>query len=94
MLTKSLTSFTGFVVGDAIAQASTGEKYNYWRTARFAAYGFCIHAPICHVWYGLLDRNVMVKAPTRWDHVGHGLLLLSTTGTIWGFERRLSVLAR
>ena len=86
MLTKSLTSFTGFVVGDAIAQASTGEKYNYWRTARFAAYGFCIHAPICHVWYGLLDRNVMVKAPTRWDHVGHGLLLLSTTGTIWGLK--------
>ena len=65
VLTKSLTSFTGFVVGDAIAQVSTGEKYNYWRTARFAAYGFCIHAPVCHVWYGLLDRSVMVKAPTR-----------------------------
>ena len=73
MLTKSLTSFTGFVVGDAIAQASTGDKYNYWRTARFAAYGFCIHAPVCHVWYGLLDRSVMVKAPTRCEVVGPGL---------------------
>jgi protein Mpv17 len=64
LLTKSFTSFSGFVVGDAIAQLYAGEKYDYWRTARFAAYGFIIHAPACHVWYGILDSRVYPKAPT------------------------------
>ena len=65
LLTKSFTSFSGFVAGDAIAQLYVGEKYDYWRTARFAAYGFLIHAPACHVWYGILDSNVYPKSPTR-----------------------------
>jgi len=64
LLTKSFTSFSGFIAGDAIAQLYGGEKYDYWRTARFAAYGFLIHAPACHAWYGLLDSRISPKAPT------------------------------
>ncbi len=69
LLTKSFTSFSGFVVGDAIAQLYAGEKYDYWRTARFAAYGFIIHAPACHAWYGILDSRVYPKAPTRYTNL-------------------------
>ena len=67
LVTKSFTSFFGFIVGDAVAQAASGEKYDYWRTARFATYGLLLHGPISHAWYGVLDKNVMPKAPKRSD---------------------------
>ena len=63
LLTKSFTSFTGFIAGDAIAQVSTrshGEKYDYARTARFAAFGFFLHAPGCHYFYHVLDKVAVI----------------------------------
>lgn len=66
LLTKSLTSFTGFIVGDAIAQATSSQpRYDWRRTARFAAFGFLLHAPGCHVFYRALDALVFPGAPTR-----------------------------
>lgn len=63
LVTKSFTSFFGFIVGDGVAQAAAGEKYDYWRTARFATYGLLIHGPLSHAWYGILDKNVMPRNP-------------------------------
>ena len=92
VLTKSLTSFTGFVVGDAIAQVSTGEKYNYWRTARFAAYGFCIHAP-------RLPRVVWPAGPERDGQGAHQVgpgwprsAAALSARIIWGVDRQLYTL--
>ncbi|DBA72369.1 hypothetical protein WJX79_001307 [Trebouxia sp. C0005] len=63
LVTKSFTSFFGFIVGDGVAQVASGEKYDYWRTARFATYGILVHGPLSHVWYGILDKNVMPRTP-------------------------------
>ena len=65
LVTKSFTSFFGFIVGDSVAQIAAGEKYDYWRTARFATYGILVHGPLSHVWYGILDKNVMPRTPKR-----------------------------
>ncbi|DBA72370.1 TPA: hypothetical protein ACH3X2_010521 [Trebouxia sp. C0005] len=65
LVTKSFTSFFGFIVGDGVAQVASGEKYDYWRTARFATYGILVHGPLSHVWYGILDKNVMPRTPKR-----------------------------
>ncbi len=67
LLTKSFTSFTGFILGDGIAQLATKgpERYDYARTARFAAFGFCIHAPGCHYFYKALDSVVFPHAAKR-----------------------------
>ena len=65
LVTKSFTSFFGFIVGDGVAQIAAGEKYDYWRTARFATYGILVHGPLSHVWYGILDKHVMPRTPKR-----------------------------
>lgn len=65
LITKSFTSFFGFIVGDGVAQVAAGEKYDYWRTARFATYGILVHGPLSHVWYGILDKHVMPRTPKR-----------------------------
>ena len=67
ILTKSFTSFTGFILGDGIAQlASKGpEPYDYMRTARFATFGFTIHASGAHFFYKALDAMVFPNAPKR-----------------------------
>ena len=67
ILTKSFTSFTGFILGDGIAQlASKGpEPYDYARTARFASFGFTIHASGAHFFYKALDAMVFPNAPKR-----------------------------
>lgn len=67
LLTKSFTSFTGFVLGDGIAQLATkgSDKYDFARTMRFAAFGFCIHAPGCHYFYRALDALVFPTAARR-----------------------------
>jgi protein Mpv17 len=63
---KTLTSFFGFTLGDLIAQSPdmlSGKPWDYMRTARFSAFGLCIHGPIGHYWYQFLDRTVMTNAP-------------------------------
>lgn len=68
VLTKSFTSFSGFILGDSIAQIATKgpEPYDYARTARFAAFGFTIHASGCHYFYKALDALIFPSAPKRY----------------------------
>lgn len=63
VLTKSLTSTTGFIVGDSLAQVAMGggEAFDWERTARFATYGFLVHGPTCHYFYRFLDANIVGK---------------------------------
>uniref|UniRef100_A0A7S0G6S3 Peroxisomal membrane protein MPV17 n=1 Tax=Rhodosorus marinus TaxID=101924 RepID=A0A7S0G6S3_9RHOD len=65
--TKTLTSFTGFILGDLVAQApdlAAGKPWDSWRTTKLAAFGLILHGPIGHYWYGFLDRTVMPAAAT------------------------------
>ena len=67
LTTKCFTSFTGFILGDGIAQLASKplDQYDYKRTARFAAFGFAIHAPGCHYFYRALDSIVFPSVPKR-----------------------------
>lgn len=40
-------------------------QFDALRTARFAAFGFAVHAPTGHVWYNILDNYVYPSEPTR-----------------------------
>jgi protein Mpv17 len=65
--TKTLTSLTGFVLGDLVAQSpemSKGASWEWKRTAKMAAFGVALHGPIGHYWYGFLDKSIMAHAPT------------------------------
>lgn len=65
--TKTMTSFTGFVLGDLVAQSpdlSQGKPWDAKRTAKMGAFGLALHGPIGHYWYGFLDKTVMASAPT------------------------------
>ncbi|CAN8075910.1 unnamed protein product [Agarophyton chilense] len=65
--TKTMTSFTGFLLGDLVAQApdiSSGKSWDVRRTAKMGAFGLCLHGPIGHYWYSFLDRSIMTAAPT------------------------------
>lgn len=45
VLTKACTSFTGFTLGDVLAQSllePSGSPYDYARTARLASFGFLV----------------------------------------------------
>uniref|UniRef100_A0A7S1XB96 Peroxisomal membrane protein MPV17 n=1 Tax=Compsopogon caeruleus TaxID=31354 RepID=A0A7S1XB96_9RHOD len=67
LMTKTMTSFTGFVLGDLVAQSpdlQKGKAWDSWRTAKLALFGLALHGPIGHYWYGFLDRTVMTAAPT------------------------------
>lgn len=73
LLTKCCTSATGFLIGDSIAQLLAREPHDTMRTARFAAIGFFLHAPIADAWFTFLER---VR--------GHGLLHLSPSEHLLG----------
>lgn len=64
LLTKSITSFVGFGVGDIIAQLASGQKrYDLKRTARLAIFGGCLAGPIAHHWFCALDQRIMAHNP-------------------------------
>lgn len=55
------------MLGDLVAQApdlSKGAAWDAKRTAKMGAFGLCIHGPMGHYWYTLLDKSIMTKAPT------------------------------
>mmetsp|Transcript_1490 Transcript_1490/g.4517 ORF Transcript_1490/g.4517 Transcript_1490/m.4517 type:complete len:194 (+) Transcript_1490:115-696(+) len=63
--TKTMTSFTGFILGDLVAQAPDlmdGKPWDAWRTTKLGLFGLCLHGPIGHYWYGFLDRAIMPTA--------------------------------
>lgn len=53
--------------GDLIAQLALEDKpisdWNYQRSLRFSALGFCVVAPVMRKWYGTLDGMVSKKQP-------------------------------
>jgi|EP00970_Alexandrium_tamarense_P004894 protein Mpv17 len=60
LLTKALTSFTGFTIGDILAQNfvnDDGKPYDVMRTVRLGSFGFFIHGTTGHYFYGFLDSK-------------------------------------
>jgi protein Mpv17 len=60
ILTKALTSLTGFTLGDVLAQkfVEKDKAYDFARTARLASFGFLVHGPTGHFFYGFLDKMI------------------------------------
>lgn len=54
-------------VGDVVAQLAIEKRsmsdWNYDRTLRFSAIGFCVVAPVMRKWYGTLDGIVAKNQP-------------------------------
>jgi len=66
LLTKALTSFTGFTIGDFLAQkfiAEEGADYDVMRTIRLGSFGFLIHGTTGHYFYGMLDSKLPGTKP-------------------------------
>lgn len=65
LLTKCLTSFTGFTAGDILAQVFIEKKgaYDPMRTLRMGSFGFLIHGSTGHFFYGFLDSKFPGTAP-------------------------------
>ena len=56
ILTKSLTSLTGFTLGDILAQNyQNTSTFDYKRTLRMGMFGFLLHGPTGHYFYNKLD---------------------------------------
>ena len=73
LIVKAMTSFTGFTLGDLLAQKGVEgrEEVDLARTARMATFGLLWHGPSGHYFYGFLDRmlpGTMMK--TVWQKVG------------------------
>lgn len=61
LLTKALTSFTGFTVGDILAQKfveEESEDYDLMRTVRLGSFGLLVHGTTSHYFYGFLDGQL------------------------------------
>jgi len=59
ILVKGLTSFTGFAIGDLLAQFFIEKKeYDPMRTFKMASFGFLIHGTTSHFFYGKLDAVI------------------------------------
>lgn len=69
ILTKAFTSLVGFFLGDLIAQKflnnTPGVGIDRARLARMASFGFLIHGPLGHHWYGALDRTIVGTTPIK-----------------------------
>jgi protein Mpv17 len=59
LIMKMLTSFTGFALGDIIAQTLiTKGDFDFFRLFRLASFGFLIHGSTSHYFYGFLDGKI------------------------------------
>ena len=61
LLTKALTSLTGFTIGDILAQKfvnDDGKPYDVMRTIRLGSFRFLIHRTTGHYVYGFLDSKL------------------------------------
>jgi protein Mpv17 len=66
LLTKALTSLTGFTAGDILAQCfvePADKPYDVMRTIRLGSFGFLIHGTTGHYFYGMLDSKLPGTAP-------------------------------
>jgi len=59
LIMKMLTSFTGFLLGDIIAQTLiTKGDFDFFRLFRLSSFGFLIHGSTSHYFYGFLDGKI------------------------------------
>lgn len=67
LLTKALTSLTGFTAGDILAQLfidnKDGKPYDIMRTVRLGSFGFLLHGTTGHYFYGFLDSRLPGTKP-------------------------------
>lgn len=66
LLTKCLTSLTGFTAGDVLAQSfiESGDKpYDIMRTIRMGSFGLLFHGSTGHYFYGFLDSKLPGTKP-------------------------------
>lgn len=66
LLTKALTSLTGFTVGDILAQSfieQSDKPYDVMRTIRLGSFGFLLHGTTGHYFYGFLDSRLPGTKP-------------------------------
>lgn len=66
LLTKALTSLTGFTIGDILAQNfvnQDGQAYDPMRTIRLGSFGFLVHGTTGHYFYGFLDSKLPGTKP-------------------------------
>ena len=57
-----MTSFTGFTLGDVLAQnfiEESDQPYDMMRTARLGSFGLLLHGPVGHYFYGLARGSTM-----------------------------------
>jgi len=66
LLTKGLTSLTGFTLGDILAQSFIEDKdkpYDVMRTIRLGSFGLLFHGTTGHYFYGMLDSKLPGTKP-------------------------------
>ncbi|CAN0157477.1 unnamed protein product [Pylaiella littoralis] len=65
LLVKAMTSFTGFTIGDILAQKfiSPEDDYDFMRTLRLGSFGALVHGPTGHYFYGMLDAKLPGTKP-------------------------------
>lgn len=66
LLTKALTSMTGFTLGDILAQNfvnDDGKPYDPMRTVRLGTFGLLLHGTTGHYFYGFLDSKLPGTKP-------------------------------
>mmetsp|Transcript_8359 Transcript_8359/g.13840 ORF Transcript_8359/g.13840 Transcript_8359/m.13840 type:complete len:186 (-) Transcript_8359:166-723(-) len=66
LLTKALTSLTGFTAGDVLAQKfveDADKPYDIMRTIRLGSFGFLVHGTTGHYFYGMLDSKMPGTKP-------------------------------
>jgi protein Mpv17 len=66
LLTKALTSLTGFTAGDVLAQKFVepdDKPYDIMRTVRLGSFGFLLHGTTGHYFYGMLDSKLPGTKP-------------------------------
>jgi len=59
LIMKMLTSFTGFLLGDIIAQTCiTKGDFDWFRLFRLSSFGFFVHGSTSHYFYNFLDGKI------------------------------------
>jgi protein Mpv17 len=90
LISKMFTSGTLVVLGDGISQTliERREKYDFARTLRMFAFGFCISGPAMHAWYGFLSARISGTGFQKGIKVYDELLFFSLFRPPWlGFLR-------
>lgn len=66
VLTKAVSSFIGFIIGDVFAQMllGGGAKFNSMRCLRMGLFGGFIHGPLGHFFYRFLEHRLPGSTPS------------------------------